>query len=357
MENIIQHMQNINSEMMHSIKYIEYGIFVSLVVIILSLFGISALKKGRTPVSTSAGFSSFLALLPIWFTSAEIGVAIFYIFFIVIFIIISKKKPKKTVENILHSSMIAGLISSMISLYQAYLIIMSENYFSQINFIPGSLFGLIPLFVFFLSLFFSNRKEHERLERDRLDARRAAREQARESEMEKNRNEENILDKQEETVARDENSLSFEQALSTLENDITINDEDIIIDDDSENITDVQNEIVKKHEEEILKVQNSEETAGELSDEIVESQKNKNEPEAPDELNVMELEVFCIQQEEHFKKQYDFIIKQVEILQKQKTFHQSKLEQSVEKLEFYKNQADLYMKQIDFYKSQRESDK
>ncbi len=248
------------SGMAHSLEHIEYGVYISLMILVLSLYGISALIKGRKTVSTSVGWAALLALLPAWFTSAEIGVTMFFILFVIFFMATSKKNPGHGGENFLNAMMLTGFVSSGVSLYWAYLSFARVNYFSQMDVLYNSVYGLAPLFVFLLCFLVANRKERDRLEKERLEARRIAREQAMESVMEQREREVLRLGK-EEAAVRVESFETEESQSQENEMEAQTSEED--------SVDPIQVEEIQSTEEEITEeVETAAEEAEEMSLEV-----------------------------------------------------------------------------------------
>ena len=381
MEGITQLFQNfvsgvsiVSSSMAYSPEFIEYGIYISLMLLLISALGIKHLRNGRKSVSFSAGGASFLAILPAWFVSAEIGVAIFCFLIILFFVLLSKKNPGYKGENLLHAVLLAGLPSTLGALVGAFRVLHAGNYLSQMNVPHNFVYGLAPLFVFLLFYLIASRIEHEKAEKERIEAKRLIREQVREELRERRAQDalHNDRAKPEEKRIESEGQEPRSSGQSLEQDDvpglkILFGEEEKEKQTQEPLETEVADPVQSRPEQEIKECEEADMENKRSHDQAVEMPtifeeikgQSMTEPRdlvpEQEEVSAMQSDEFCAQQEEYFKQQYEFITKQTELYRQKKEYYEEQLSRSAAQLEFYSDQAERYLRQIEFYKNRREA--
>ncbi len=181
MENLIQTIKSFwvgltlsGSNLAKAMEYTEYGSYIAIMILLLSIIGLLAYSRKNYITSDAAGTASLFAILPAWFVMREIGLLSFIVIILIVNLVMNKVAPGQKYRNFQFATLVSGFIISLASVFVAFMKFNSTSsysndpavnttYFSELNPIQNGVYSLAPLFIFLISLMIGRSRKHKEL--------------------------------------------------------------------------------------------------------------------------------------------------------------------------------------------------
>lgn len=160
------------SNLAKAMEYTEYGSYIAIMILLLSIVGLIAYSRKNYITSDAAGTASLFAILPAWFVMREIGLLSFIVIVLIVNLVMNRVNSGQKYRNFQFATLVSGFIISLASVVVAFMKFNSTSsysndpaantsYFSELDPIRNGVYSLAPLFVFLLSLMIGRRRKHK----------------------------------------------------------------------------------------------------------------------------------------------------------------------------------------------------
>lgn len=181
MENLIQTIKSFwvgltlsGSNLAKAMEYTEYGSYIAIMILLLSIIGLIAYSRKNYITSDAAGTAALFAILPAWFVMREIGLLSFIVIILIVNLVMNKVTPGQKYRNFQFATLVSGFIISLASVFVAFMKFnstssysndpaASTSYFSELDPIRNGVYSLAPLFIFLMSLMIGRSRKRKEL--------------------------------------------------------------------------------------------------------------------------------------------------------------------------------------------------